>query len=202
MRPTARDSARVSLWACLLGGGSLSWHVRPGPPVLHVRATRTGLPRTVRTQRRRAACPQGPTCCTYWVRVPASGVPCLPRSMVSTAGTSGDGAVNEPGPNPHPHPEPKPKPNPGSTWRLCSIRTFASKYGTSAGRCALDLTLTQTLTLSLTLSLIPTLTQTSIRPYWRCYYQNTNAVIYVVDSADQVRVRVRRTSSTQPAASP
>ena len=29
--------------------------------------------------------------------------------------------------------------------------------------------------------------QTSIRPYWRCYYQNTNAVIYVVDSADQVR---------------
>ena len=48
--------------------------------------------------------------------------------------------------------------------------------------------------------------QTSIRPYWRCYYQNTNAVIYVVDSADQVRlrvrVRVRRTSSTQPAASP
>ena len=33
--------------------------------------------------------------------------------------------------------------------------------------------------------------QTSIRPYWRCYYQNTNAVIYVVDSADQVRIRVR-----------
>jgi GTPase SAR1 family protein len=29
--------------------------------------------------------------------------------------------------------------------------------------------------------------QTSIRPYWRCYYQNTNAVIYVVDSADAVR---------------
>ena len=138
MRPTARDSARVSLWACLLGAGSLSWHVRPGPPVLHVRATRTGLPRTVRTQRRRAACPQGPTCCTYWVRVPASGVPCLPRSMVSTAGTSGDGAVKEPGPNPHPNPEPKPKPNPGSTWRRCSIRTFASKYGTSAGRCVLD----------------------------------------------------------------
>lgn len=29
--------------------------------------------------------------------------------------------------------------------------------------------------------------QTSIRPYWRCYYQNTNAIIYVVDSADAVR---------------
>lgn len=26
--------------------------------------------------------------------------------------------------------------------------------------------------------------QTSIRPYWRCYYENTNAVIYVIDSAD------------------
>jgi len=174
------------------------------------RTARTGYayrpPACCTYRRRRAACPQGPTCCTYWVRVPASGVPCLPRSMVSTAGTSGHGAVKEAGPNPHPNPEPKPKPNPGSTWRRCSIRTFASKYGTSAGRCDLDPTLTLTQTLSLTLSLTPTLTQTSIRPYWRCYYQNTNAVIYVVDSADQVRlrvrVRVRRTSSTQPAASP
>uniref|UniRef100_A0A671TAH9 ADP-ribosylation factor-like protein 1 n=1 Tax=Sinocyclocheilus anshuiensis TaxID=1608454 RepID=A0A671TAH9_9TELE len=25
--------------------------------------------------------------------------------------------------------------------------------------------------------------QTSIRPYWRCYYSNTDAVIYVVDSS-------------------
>lgn len=32
--------------------------------------------------------------------------------------------------------------------------------------------------------------QSSIRPYWRCYYPNTNAVIYVVDSADQERVSV------------
>ena len=30
--------------------------------------------------------------------------------------------------------------------------------------------------------------QTSIRPYWRCYYANTNAVIYVVDSADRDRI--------------
>lgn len=32
--------------------------------------------------------------------------------------------------------------------------------------------------------------QSSIRPYWRCYYPNTNAIIYVVDSADQERVGI------------
>eukprot|EP01111_Echinosteliopsis_oligospora_P003703 TRINITY_DN1579_c0_g1_i3.p2 TRINITY_DN1579_c0_g1~~TRINITY_DN1579_c0_g1_i3.p2 ORF type:complete len:123 (-),score=20.00 TRINITY_DN1579_c0_g1_i3:237-605(-) len=26
--------------------------------------------------------------------------------------------------------------------------------------------------------------QSTIRPYWRCYYNNTNAIVYVVDSAD------------------
>jgi len=30
--------------------------------------------------------------------------------------------------------------------------------------------------------------QTSIRPFWRCYYPNTNAIIYVVDSADPDRI--------------
>lgn len=30
--------------------------------------------------------------------------------------------------------------------------------------------------------------QTSIRPYWRCYYPNTQAVIYVVDSTDIERI--------------
>ena len=30
--------------------------------------------------------------------------------------------------------------------------------------------------------------QTSIRPYWRCYYPNTQAVIYVVDAADPARL--------------
>ncbi|CDJ58984.1 ADP-ribosylation factor domain-containing protein, putative [Eimeria maxima] len=30
--------------------------------------------------------------------------------------------------------------------------------------------------------------QTSIRPYWRCYYLNTQALIYVVDSADVERL--------------
>ena len=30
--------------------------------------------------------------------------------------------------------------------------------------------------------------QTAIRPYWRCYYPNTDCVIYVVDSADRDRL--------------
>ncbi|CAK8683701.1 ADP-ribosylation factor-like protein 1 [Clavelina lepadiformis] len=30
--------------------------------------------------------------------------------------------------------------------------------------------------------------QTSIRPYWRCYYSNTDAIIYVVDSMDKDRM--------------
>lgn len=34
--------------------------------------------------------------------------------------------------------------------------------------------------------------QTSIRPYWRCYYPNTQAVIYVVDSCDTERLGTSR----------
>lgn len=34
--------------------------------------------------------------------------------------------------------------------------------------------------------------QTNIRPYWRCYYNNTNAIIYVVDSADRERMALAR----------
>lgn len=34
--------------------------------------------------------------------------------------------------------------------------------------------------------------QTSIRPYWRCYYPNTDAIIFVVDSADAERMSVAR----------
>ncbi|XP_038979309.1 ADP-ribosylation factor 1-like, partial [Phoenix dactylifera] len=30
--------------------------------------------------------------------------------------------------------------------------------------------------------------QTSIRPYWRCYFPNTRAIIYVVDSSDTDRL--------------
>jgi ADP-ribosylation factor-like protein 1 len=34
--------------------------------------------------------------------------------------------------------------------------------------------------------------QTSIRPYWRCYYPNTDAIIYVVDSTDKDRLPVAK----------
>jgi len=34
--------------------------------------------------------------------------------------------------------------------------------------------------------------QTSIRPYWRCYYPNTDAIIFVVDSADTERLGVAK----------
>ena len=38
--------------------------------------------------------------------------------------------------------------------------------------------------------------QTSIRPYWRCYYPNTDAIIFVVDSADTERLAVARQELT------
>ena len=34
--------------------------------------------------------------------------------------------------------------------------------------------------------------QTSIRPYWRCYYSNTDAIIYVVDSKDKERISISK----------
>ena len=34
--------------------------------------------------------------------------------------------------------------------------------------------------------------QTSIRPYWRCYYANTDAIMYVIDSQDQDRVGIAK----------
>ena len=34
--------------------------------------------------------------------------------------------------------------------------------------------------------------QTSIRPYWRCYYPNTDAIIFVVDSADTDRLKIAK----------
>ncbi|XP_031276408.1 ADP-ribosylation factor 1-like isoform X2 [Pistacia vera] len=33
---------------------------------------------------------------------------------------------------------------------------------------------------------------TSIRPYWRCYFPNTHAVIYVVDSSDTDRILIAK----------
>ncbi|KAL7713131.1 ADP-ribosylation factor [Entamoeba marina] len=32
--------------------------------------------------------------------------------------------------------------------------------------------------------------QEALRPYWRCYYQNTNAIIFVVDSCDVERMGI------------
>ncbi len=34
--------------------------------------------------------------------------------------------------------------------------------------------------------------QSSIRPYWRCYYPNTDAIIFVVDSTDMERMETAR----------
>ncbi|KIY49591.1 ARF/SAR superfamily [Fistulina hepatica ATCC 64428] len=34
--------------------------------------------------------------------------------------------------------------------------------------------------------------QSSIRPYWRCYFPNTSAIIYVIDSADHARLETSR----------
>ena len=32
----------------------------------------------------------------------------------------------------------------------------------------------------------------NFRPYWRCYYSNTDAIIYVVDSADRDRMGISK----------
>lgn len=32
----------------------------------------------------------------------------------------------------------------------------------------------------------------NFRPYWRCYYSNTDAIIYVVDSADKERIGISK----------
>ncbi|KAF8679850.1 small GTPase superfamily Arf family [Rhizoctonia solani] len=34
--------------------------------------------------------------------------------------------------------------------------------------------------------------QSSIRPYWRCYYANTHAIIYVIDASDHDRLQTSR----------
>lgn len=34
--------------------------------------------------------------------------------------------------------------------------------------------------------------QTGLRPYWRCYYQDTNAVVYVIDSTDKDRLEIAK----------
>lgn len=34
--------------------------------------------------------------------------------------------------------------------------------------------------------------QESIRPYWRCYFAQTNVIIFVVDSSDRERIDIAR----------
>ncbi|KIM27602.1 hypothetical protein M408DRAFT_330030 [Serendipita vermifera MAFF 305830] len=34
--------------------------------------------------------------------------------------------------------------------------------------------------------------QSSIRSYWRCYFQNTSAIIYVIDSSDKDRLKTAK----------
>jgi len=34
---------------------------------------------------------------------------------------------------------------------------------------------------------------TASRPYWRCYFPNTSAIIYVIDSSDHARLSTSRT---------
>jgi ADP-ribosylation factor-like protein 1 len=34
--------------------------------------------------------------------------------------------------------------------------------------------------------------QTEIRPYWRCYYPNTNALVFVIDSSDKDRIDIAK----------
>lgn len=30
------------------------------------------------------------------------------------------------------------------------------------------------------------------RPYWRCYYSNTDAIVYVIDSVDRERMGIAK----------
>ena len=53
------------------------------------------------------------------------------------------------------------------------------------------LALLSTHTLPRQFSLHP-LSHTRFRPYWRCYYPNTDAIIFVVDSADTERLAVAK----------
>ncbi|GAB4838201.1 Arf GTPase arf1 [Ancistrocladus abbreviatus] len=68
----------------------------------------------------------------------------------------------------------------GSMWKQCSITTLSSKFG---------------IWFLWLMFLIPSVDaggQTSIRPYWRCYFPNTQAIIYVVDSSDTDRLAISK----------
>ena len=37
-----------------------------------------------------------------------------------------------------------------------------------------------------------TLAPLTFRPYWRCYFANTRAIVYVIDSSDHARLQTSR----------
>lgn len=64
-----------------------------------------------------------------------------------------------------------------------SIRTSSSKYGIWAGNLASG----ECVSILSHLGLIYL-----SRPYWRCYFPNTSAIIYVIDSSDHSRLQTSR----------
>ena len=68
-------------------------HVRPGASVLYVRATRISLLRAVRTGGAGQLALAGHHC-TYAVRVPASGVPYVPRTVAPQAAAAAANAAS------------------------------------------------------------------------------------------------------------
>ena len=79
-----------------------------------LRTVRTGYayqpPACCTYLRHRAACPQGPTHCMYGARLPASGVPYVPRTVAPQATSHQEGGIKK-----NPNPNPKPNPNPTLT---------------------------------------------------------------------------------------
>ena len=86
-QPRARDVPQARNLLLLLHGlgGQLSRHVRPGASVGYVQATRISLPRCVCVPDAQGGLPAGPRDCTYWVRVPASAVSYVPRTVAPQA---------------------------------------------------------------------------------------------------------------------
>ena len=85
--PSDYDTGRF----CMIGGSSCpagqfcAYFAELTRTPRRLRWVRTGYayqpPALCTYRRRRAACPQGPTYSTYWVRVPASGVGYVPRTV-------------------------------------------------------------------------------------------------------------------------
>ena len=109
--------------------GVTNWKMQYDPKLTRtprgLRRARTGYacqPPALGTYRtRRAACPQGPTYCTYGVRVPASGVGYVPPTVatqvrphrcVRPRGCAAPRARPSPSPSPSPSPRPRPSPSP------------------------------------------------------------------------------------------